>query len=637
MTDAQKLAGEKELSPVKRALLAVEQMQAKLDAADRQRTEPIAIVGIGCRFPGARGPAAFWDLLAGGGDAVREVPGDRWDLERYFDPDPAAPGKMYTRRAGFIDGVDQFDPQFFGIAPREAVGMDPQQRLLLEVCWEALEHAGQAPDRLHGSSTGVYVGIVASDYAAMQTKRNDLVRIDAYTQSGLSYSIASGRISYVLGLQGPAMSIDTACSSSLTAVHLACQALRGGECRMALAGGVHLILLPDNSICYSRARMLAADGRCKTFDAAADGFVEGEGCGIVVLKRLSDAIADRDHIVAVIKGSAINQDGPSGGLTVPNGPSQEAVIRDALSRGGLEPSRIGYVEAHGTGTSLGDPIEVRALGGVFGRRPAQPPMFIGSVKTNIGHLQSASGVAGLIKVALALQHKAIPAHLHFTTPSPHIPWAQLPVAVPTALTPWPDSGAPRAGGVSAFGFSGTNAHVVLEEAPQPVAAAADAERASHVFTLSARSETALASLAEAWAAQVRTSEVNLADVAFTANTGRAHMPYRAALTVATSAQLADDLAAFGRNEARSSISRGHLTTSDRPKLAFLFTGQGAQAAGMTRQLYETQPTFRAALNRCDAVLRSHLDRPLLSVIFAPPGDDAIHQTGYTQPALFAVE
>lgn len=636
MTDPKTPAAE--LSPVKRALLAVEDMQARLDAAERRRNEPIAIVGIGCRFPGARGPAAFWELLAGGGDAVREIPADRWDLERYFDPDPAAPGKMYTRRAGFIDHVDQFDPQFFGIAPREAVGMDPQQRLLLEVCWEALEHAGQAPDRLHGSPTGVYVGIVASDYASMQTKRNDLTRIDAYTQSGLAFSIASGRISYVLGLQGPAMSIDTACSSSLVAVHLACQALRGGECRMALAGGVHLILLPDNSICYSRARMLAADGRCKTFDAAADGFVEGEGCGMVVLKRLSDAVADRDHIVAVIKGSAVNQDGPSGGLTVPNGPSQEAVIRDALSRAGLDPSRIGYVEAHGTGTSLGDPIEVRALGGVFGRRPADQPMLIGSVKTNIGHLQSASGIAGLIKLALSLRHRAIPPHLHFTTPSPHIPWAQLPVAVPTALTSWPDHGSARAGGISAFGFSGTNAHVVLEEAPSPPAAEAKTDRPSHVVTLSARSQTALAGTAAAWAAHLRAEEhVNVADVAFTANTGRAHLPHRAAFTAATAAQLLDELDAIARNEQPASISRGQLATSDRPKLAFLFTGQGAQAPGMTRQLYDTQPTFRAALDRCDAALRPHLDRPLLSVIFAAAGDEAIHQTGYTQPALFAVE
>jgi acyl transferase domain-containing protein/NADPH:quinone reductase-like Zn-dependent oxidoreductase len=638
MKDSDQPAADKQMSPVKRALLAVEQMQARLDAADRQRSEPIAIVGIGCRFPGARGPAAFWDLLAGGRDAVREIPAERWDLDRYFDSDPSAPGKMYTRRAGFIDEVDQFDPQFFGIAPREAVSMDPQQRLLLEVCWEALEHGGQAPDRLHGSATGVYIGIVASDYAAMQTRRNDLERIDAYTQSGLAYSIASGRISYVLGLQGPAMSIDTACSSSLTAVHLACQALRGGECRMALAGGVHLILLPDNSICYSRARMLAADGRCKTFDAAADGFVEGEGCGIVVLKRLSDAIADRDQIVAVIKGSAVNQDGPSGGLTVPNGPSQEAVIRDALARGGVDPARIGYVEAHGTGTSLGDPIEVRALGGVFGGRASQSPVFIGSVKTNIGHLQSAAGVAGLIKLALALRHKSIPPHLHFSTPSPHIAWAQLPVAVPTALTAWPEGSGPRAGGVSAFGFSGTNAHVVLEEAPPVASSDVPLERASHVLTLSARSETALAGVAAAWAAELqRLDAAGVADIAFTANTGRAQMAHRAAITAVTKAQLIDDLGAITRNEGRPSISRGQLTTSDRPKLAFLFTGQGAQAAGMARELYDTQPTFRAALDRCDRFLRTHLDRSLLSVIFAPPGDDAIHQTGYTQPALFALE
>src|SRR5262245_3040381 len=301
-----------ELSPLKRAYVALEQMQAKLDAVERGRTEPIAIVGMGCRFPGADGPDAYWDMLREGRNVVREIPRTRWDLNEFYNPDPAAAGTMYTRWAALLDEVDRFEPQFFGIAPREAVSMDPQQRLLLEVCWEALEHAGQAPDRLHGSATGVFVAMTASDYCTMQLKWDDRTRIDAYFQSGLSFSIAAGRLSYVLGLQGPSMTIDTACSGSLVATHLACQSLRLGECRMAIAGGVHLVLLPDNSIGFSRARMLAPDGRCKTFDAAADGFVEGEGCGLVVLKRLTDALADRDCIHAVIRGSAVNQDGPSG-------------------------------------------------------------------------------------------------------------------------------------------------------------------------------------------------------------------------------------------------------------------------------------------------------------------------------------
>ena len=629
----------RELSPIKRALLAVEQMKNRLDAAEYARREPIAIVGIGCRFPGATGPAAYWELLRNGVNAVSEVPPSRWDVAAYFDPDRDAAGKSYTKHGGFLSEVDTFDPQFFGIAPREAVGMDPQQRLLLEVSWEALEDAGQAPERLHGSSTGVYVGIATADYAAMQMKQGDLARLDAYSQSGIAFSIAAGRISYVLGLQGPAVSLDTACSSSLVAVHLACQALRLGECRMALAGGVHLMLLPDNSICFSRARMVAPDGRCKTFDAGADGFVEGEGCAMVVLKRLSDAVADRDRIVAVIRGSAINQDGPSGGLTVPNGPAQEAVIREALARGGLTASRIGYIEAHGTGTSLGDPIEVRALGAVLREgRPAGAKVPIGSVKTNMGHLQGAAGIAGLIKLALALQHREIPPHLHFETPSPHIPWAEMPVTVPTTLTPWTTDGELRAGGVSAFGFSGTNAHVVLEEAPAAVAPGETGERAAHVLTLSARSDTALSALADGFASRIAQSSDPIGDIAFTANTGRSHLSHRLAVTCESRDDLVAALRSLAAGHATPQGRRVALTGADAPKVAFLFTGQGSQAVGMARQLFETQPTFRAALERCDAVLRPHLAQPLLSVLYDPTIDPAtINQTAYTQPVLFAVE
>jgi acyl transferase domain-containing protein/acyl carrier protein len=615
-------------------------MKARLDAIEYARREPIAIIGIGCRFPGAAGPDAYWDLLRRGADAVSDVPSSRWDVAAYFDPDPDAAGKTYTRRAGLLAQVDRFDPQFFGIAPREAVGMDPQQRLLLEVCWEAFEDAGQAPDQLHGSATGVYLGISTMDYATMQMKHDDVARLDAYSQSGLAFSIASGRVSYVLGLQGPSVSLDTACSSSLVAVHLACQALRLGECRMALAGGVHLMLLPDNSICYSRARMVAPDGKCKTFDASADGFVEGEGCGMVVLKRLSDAVTDRDRIVAVIRGSAVNQDGPSGGLTVPNGPSQEAVIREAILRAGLTPARIGYVEAHGTGTSLGDPIEVRALGAVLREgRAAGERVPIGSVKTNMGHLQSAAGVAGLIKVALSLKHGEIPAHLHFETPSPHMPWADLPVTVPTTLTPWPTSGPPRAGGVSAFGFSGTNAHVVLEEAPPIAAPSVATDRPLHVLTLSARSESALRSLAKAWAARAESADnAELPHLAFTANTGRAQFQHRLAVTAGSCRELAESLRALAEGEIPPQSSCGVVTTSDAAKVAFLFTGQGSQSAGMARQLYGSQPTFRSALDRCDELLRPLLERPLLSVLYeSATDDDTINQTAYTQPVLFSVE
>jgi acyl transferase domain-containing protein len=329
------------LSPLKRALLALDDMKARLDAMERSKNEPIAVVGLGCRFPGANDPGAFWTLLRDGVDAVTEVPKDRWDADAYYNPDPNVQGTAYGRWGGFIQNVDRFDPQFFGIAPREAAGIDPQQRLLLEVTWEALEHASLSPEQLAGSATGVFVGICSIDYAALQLNMYDFSRIDAYSMSGNAHSIAAGRLSYILGLQGPAMAVDTACSSSLVSIHLACQSLRNDECRTAIAAGVHIVVSPLNSISFSRLRMLAADGRCKTFDAEGDGFVEGEGCGVVVLKRLSDAIADGDRVLAVVRGSAVNQDGASSSLTAPNGPSQESVIRAALRRGGVAPADVG--------------------------------------------------------------------------------------------------------------------------------------------------------------------------------------------------------------------------------------------------------------------------------------------------------
>jgi myxalamid-type polyketide synthase MxaB len=629
------------LSPLKRAFIALEQTQAKLEALERARSEPIAIVGIGCRFPGGAGsPDTFWDLLAAGMSGVREVPADRWPVDAHFDADPDAPGKMYTRWAAFLDEVDKFEPQFFGIAPREAVHMDPQQRLLLEVAWEALENAGQSPDKLHGSRSGVFFGLCTTDYEHIQGGDRDLARLDTYSQSGLAHSIASGRVSYVLGLQGPSISVDTACSSSLVAVHLACQSLRSDECRLALAGGVHMILTPHNSVAFSRTRMVAADGRCKTFDATADGFVEGEGCGIVVLKRLSDALADRDRIVAVIRGSAVNQDGPSSGLTVPNGPAQESVVRDALARAGMRPADIDYIEAHGTGTPLGDPIEVQALGAVFREdRPSGNPLRLGSVKTNLGHLQAAAGIAGLIKTVLALEHETLPPHLNFSVPNPHVPWATLPVKVTSLSEPWLRGSRPRAAGISAFGFSGTNAHVIVQEAPLAPDNKPAAVRPAHVLTLSARSESALATLAGHWSEKLALSrEADPGDICFTANAGRAHLAYRAATVVASREQASERLASIASGTAGREIAQGHVPSSEKPKIAFLFTGQGSQSANMARQLYETQPTFRAALDRCDAALRARLPRPLLSVIYPDrPDDRTIDQTAFTQPALFAIE
>ena len=403
-----------DLSPVKRALLALEKMSAKVQELERARTEPVAIVGMACRVPGASDSERFWQLLANGVDAVGEVPKSRWDVDAVYDKNADKPGKIASRRGGFIEPIDEFDPEFFGISPREALAMDPQQRLLLEIAWEALENAGQSPSSLADSPTGVFIGITSDEYAQMFHKAGDVNRFDMYFASGIARSVAAGRISYVLGLHGPSLSIDTACSSSLVAVHTACLHLRAGECRAALAGGVNIILSPEVTMALSRGHMIAADGRCKTFDAAADGFVRAEGCGIVVLKKLSDAVADGDNILALIRGSAVNQDGRSSGLTVPNGPAQEAVIRQALANGRVEAADIDYVEAHGTGTSLGDPIEAHALAAVLGAgRDVSHPLVVGSVKTNLGHLEAAAGIAGLIKVVLSLQHERIPPHLNF--------------------------------------------------------------------------------------------------------------------------------------------------------------------------------------------------------------------------------
>jgi acyl transferase domain-containing protein/NADPH:quinone reductase-like Zn-dependent oxidoreductase len=629
------------MTPLKRAFLALEDAQARLQAAESASREPLAVIGVGCRVPGdVDGPDALWALMRDGQDAIGPIPADRWDADALYDPDPEKPGRIATRAGGFLRRVDLFDPGFFAIAPREAQGMDPQQRLLLEVAWEALEHAGQAPDRLEHSATGVYVGLCSSDYTYLQLGAGDPSLLDAHFTSGIAHSVASGRISYLLGLQGPSLTIDTACSSSLVAIHQACQALRNRECRMALAGGVNLILSPDLFIALSHARFLAPDGRCKTFDAAADGFSRGEGCGMVVLKRLSDAQADGDRILAVIRSSAVNQDGPSSGLTAPNGPAQEAVIREAISRAGITPAQVGYVEAHGTGTQLGDPLEVQALGAVFGDRGQAPPLWLGSVKTNLGHLEAAAGVTGLIKVVLALRNRQLPAHLHFRNPSPHIPWADLPLRVPTRLTPWEPIDGRRIGGVSSFGFSGTNAHVILEEAPlAPPAAAPAPGRGASLVTLSARDERALAELAARHAAALAGQPgADLADVAFTANAGRAQLAQRAAVLAHSTAGLRDSLLALAEGRPGEGTRTSRLARRDPPRIAFLFTGQGAQYAGMARGLYAAAPVFREVLDRCAEALGPHLPRPLLDVIFAPPDQaGAIDETAFTQPALFSVE
>lgn len=592
------------------AHLAHEDGAAERSPGKESASGRVAIIGIGCRFPGADSPENYWKLLAEGRDAIRPAP-DRNGLSANF-------------RGGYLDGVDLFEPEFFGISGREAELMDPQQRLLAEVAWEALEYAGISPHGLAGSKTAVVVGISNLDYARLRPDGPSAT--DPHFATGNALSIAASRFSYVLDLRGPSWAVDTACSSSLVAVHQACRSLLAGECDLALAGGVNLILAPQLSAAFSNAGMLSPDGRCKTFDEGADGYVRGEGAGVVVLKRLEDAERDGDNILAVIRGSAVNQDGRSNGLTAPNGPAQQAAVRDALRVAGLGAHELDYVEAHGTGTALGDPIEMNSLAAVLskGRREGQT-CWVGSVKTNIGHLESAAGIAGLIKVVLALMNEAIPPHLQLRRLNPHIALDGTGIRIPTTLQPW-RRGRKRLAGVSSFGFGGTNAHVIVEEGPMPEAAPEAQGRQVELLVLSARTPSSVQTLAGEYASFLRSHpEVSLADFAYTTGVGRSHFPCRLAVVAATT----------GEAIARLESSRGSAGPARAPRIAFLFTGQGSQYAGMGRQLFDTHAGFRQTLERCDELLRGHLQRPLLEVLFSEDGE--IDETVYAQPALFALE
>ncbi|HEV7501754.1 MAG TPA: beta-ketoacyl synthase N-terminal-like domain-containing protein, partial [Vicinamibacteria bacterium] len=611
-------------------------------------TDAVAIVGMGCRMPGGVIDAeSFWRLLADGVDAVGEVPRERWDVDEYYDPNPETPGKIASRYGAFLGDVDRFDAPFFGISAREARSLDPQQRLLLETSWEALEDAGLAPLSLAGQKVGVFVGICGSDYAGLLMGRGPAA-IDGYLGTGTAHSVASGRLSYLLGLRGPSLSVDTACSSSLMAVHLACQSLLHRESTLALAAGVNLVLSPEASINFSRARMLSPDGRSKAFDASANGYVRGEGVGVVVLKRLSDALADGDPILAVVRGSAANQDGRSSGLTVPNGPAQVDVLRAALAAAHVSPSEVGYVEAHGTGTALGDPIEMGALGEVFGEgRDAAHPLLVGSVKSNIGHGEGAAGIAGLLKTVLALRHAEIPRHLHFATPSAHIDWDRWPVAIPTERRPWPvppSLSGRRVAGVSSFGFSGTNVHVVLESAPSrpPALAGAPLERAVHLLPLSARTETALRVLADRYAACLDAEP--LADVAYSASTGRSPLAERLCVVAADAAGAARALRAFARGESAPEIVRGRASAAARleqagedSSLAALWVG-GAEVdwsalhrEGARRRVALPTYPFERERHWVENTSAAH---PLLGVRRTAAGDEVVFESrvGAGRPA-----
>ncbi|WP_328429978.1 SDR family NAD(P)-dependent oxidoreductase [Streptomyces sp. NBC_00443] len=614
---------------------AVTAAPARAGAAGRQ-DDDIAIISMACRFPGgADDPEALWRLLGTGEDAITEVPAGRWDTQGLHDPDPEATGKAYSLRGGYLAGIDRFDAPFFGISPREAAAMDPQQRLLLQTSWEALERAGIVPDTLNGSSTGVYIGLYDSGYLASAA----LDQLDGHVGTGSASSVASGRIAYTLGLQGPAVTVDTACSSSLVALHLAARALAGGECDLALAGGATLLVTPRGHVEFSRLRGLSPSGRCSPFSAGADGVVWAEGCGVVLLKRLADARRDGDRILAVVKGSAINQDGRSQGLSAPNGPAQERVVRAALDTAGLQPHDLDHIEAHGTGTPLGDPIEGRALAAVFGPdRPADRPLGVGSLKSNIGHTQAAAGIAGVIKTVLALHHQRIPASLHAETPTEHIDWAHGGLRVLGEAQAWPrDPERVRRAGVSAFGISGTNAHVVLEEAPEEQPQPSGDLPGSTLFPLSARTLPALRGqagrLLETLAQQ---PELPFPAVAATLAHHRTHFEHRAVLQASDRDELLTALRALADDGPGTEPVIAPQQVASAGKLAFVFPGQGSQWAGMARDLLDRDPVFADELDRCDAALRPFTDWSVTSVLRGDAGSPALDRVDVVQPVLFAV-
>jgi acyl transferase domain-containing protein/NADPH:quinone reductase-like Zn-dependent oxidoreductase/acyl carrier protein/SAM-dependent methyltransferase len=608
----------------------------------------IAIIGIGCRFPGGiNHPDSLWKLLVEGREAVGEVPADRWNVERFYDAEPGIAGKSIARRGGFVDGIDQFDQQFFGISPREAPYVDPQHRLLLETAWEAIEDAGLVLDFERGTDVGVFVGISHNDYQVIQGTPWNSQGISPHSPTGTAHSIAANRISYCLNLRGPSVAMDTACSSGLTAVYAACEHIRTGRGDTALAGAVTVMITPGGFIGFSQASMLSTDGKCKAFDASANGFVRGEGAGMLLLKRLSKAIADGDPIHGVIIGTALNQDGHTNGISLPSAEAQARLIRDACIDAVIEPSRIGFVEAHGTGTAVGDPIEAHALAeALCADRPTASPLLIGSVKTNLGHLETAAGVAGLVKAVLVLKHGQVPANLHFETPNPNIDFRGLKLRVNCTLEPFPETDGPRIVGVNSFGFGGANAHIIIEEAPprpHPGHYETPTERAWPIV-LSARSEHALRGSALQLAQWVdERSQANgdsplLPDLVHSLGVRRNHHPYRLTMVTKSMAELVRELDGFGVNQESPKVYTSFTPRRDAPPgIAFVMSGQGPQWFGMGRELMRHEPVFRATLERCAAAMKPWAHFSLIEELARTEETSQMQRTEIAQPAIFAMQ
>src|SRR5271156_1724432 len=628
---------------LRKALVQVERLKSKNRALLERSGEPIAIVGMSCRFPGGvDSPDSLWDMVADERDVMSEFPTDRgWDLAGLFDDDPDAPHKCYARAGGFVDDVADFDAGFFGVSPSEALATDPQHRMLLELSWEALERAGVDPTALRGSATGVFAGIIVQGYGMLAEE------IEGYRLTGMTSSVATGRVAYVLGLEGPALSVDTACSSSLVTLHMAVQSLRSGECDLALAGGVTINATPDIFVEFSRWRGLSPDGRCKAYAGAADGVGWSEGGAILVVERLSDAQRLGHPVLAVVRGSAVNQDGASNGLTAPNGPSQQRVVRGALANAGLSAADVDVVEGHGTGTTLGDPIEAQALLATYGqdRGESAEPLWLGSIKSNMGHTQAAAGVAGVIKMVQAMRHEMLPATLHVDVPSPHVDWSAGSVSLLTEARPWPAESAEggvqghvpgrvRRAGVSSFGISGTNAHVIVEAAP------AEAERQDRPapavvpWVVSAKSAAALAAQTDRLARYVGAhTELDVADVGWSL-AGRATFEHRAVVVGGDRERLLAGLAELVGNEPGANVVRG--TAAPAGKNVFVFPGQGSQWLGMGIELLDTAPVFARQIDACAEAFAEFVDWSLTDVLRGVPGAPGMDRVDVVQPVLFAV-